>query len=189
MLQDCNGSFLVRVISNRVSISLLLFFLNFWLFFFSYIDCSTKLPSSGSEVSQDLRMHPATFGLQNREMILLLLFQQEKKSFTETGRLFVFWKAHRIFNIDEGSWEPCGCCASAHGGKIHPHVWNRWIINIWVKSKAKYGLVWQDRCISSEIRVVAHAYWKSGAVLDVLDLIAQQGRCDFVPEVSLKYPS
>ena len=131
-------------------------------------------------------MHPATIGLQNREMIILLLFQQEEKSFTETGRLLLFWKAHRIFNIDEGSWDPCGCCASAYGAKIHPHVWNRWMINIRVKSKAKYGLFWQDRCTSSEIRVVAHAYWKSGAVLDVLDHIAQQGRCDFVPDVTLK---
>lgn len=50
------------------------------------------------------------------------------------------------------------------------------------------GKIWTGLA-GSEIRVVAHAYWKSGAVLDVLDLIAQQGRCDFVPEVSLKYPS
>ena len=33
-------------------------------------------------------MHAATIGLQNSEMIILLLFQQEEKSFTETERLF-----------------------------------------------------------------------------------------------------
>lgn len=39
------------------------------------------------EVSKDLRMHPETIA-QNKKMIILLLFQQEEKSFTETGRLF-----------------------------------------------------------------------------------------------------
>ena len=34
--------------------------------------------------------------------------------------------------------------------------------------------------------MVAHAYWKSGAILDVLDHIVQQERCNFVPEVTLK---
>ena len=52
---------------------------------------------SGSEVSKDLTRHPATIRLQNIEMVIVLLIG---------SHYILLWKAHRIYNLEEGSLDP-----------------------------------------------------------------------------------
>ena len=90
----------------------------------------------------------------------------------------ILFQAHRIYNHDKGSLDPWRCCASADGTQMHARALDRWRQNMRCRDRS--------HAFPRQMVASAHGYWNSDALLDVLDHIAQQHRCEFVPEATLK---